>query len=72
MQIEIEALEENRKDIVDLAQVGLIYPDDDVIYFSDIPYRLSTAQPQIPPCCCYERIGDNDQCRIHPYMGRAA
>lgn len=69
MKFQIEALEEKRTDTVDLADVGAAFPSDDVIYFNGTPYRLSSANPQIPFCCCYERIGDNDQCKIHPYMG---
>lgn len=71
MQIQIERLEEKRIDTVDLADVGLVYPEHDVIYFGATPYRISSATPKIPPCCCYERMGDNDQCKIHPYMGGA-
>lgn len=71
MQFQIEALEEKRIDTVELSEMDASFPLQDVVYFNQIPYRLSSANPPIPPCCCYELIGDNDQCKIHPYMGGA-
>lgn len=69
MQIQIQALEEKTNHIVDLSDIGNIFPADDVVYFNNIPCRLSTAIPAIPPCCCLQYQGDNRDCKIHKYLG---
>lgn len=48
MVIFIDDLEWNEIQF-DLSEIGAVYPDDDVIYISGLPCRLSTARPN-PRC----------------------
>lgn len=69
MKIQIQALEENRTDVVDLKDVGIVHKRHDVIYFKNTPYKLSTAKPVPQPCCCIQYMGDNKECQVHKYLG---
>lgn len=44
MELLIDDLEGNEVGF-DLSEVGPVYPDDDVIYISGVPCRLSSARP---------------------------
>lgn len=49
MQFEIDTLE-GVTILVELSEVGVCYPDDDVIYFNGVPCKLSSACPTMREC----------------------
>lgn len=47
MRIQIREILSHKPAIVELADVGACYPDDDVIYFNNSPFLLHSASPVI-------------------------